>query len=116
MKGGSSVMKKWEVLSNYVGGETVYQVARIRNEQEVRHAGNFDFDGVFDTEKEAQAHADELNVKDKLNEIRQALTSLGYATDKALFIAVELDDVRAQVHMDGGVVGIYDFIKHTFVD
>ena len=108
---------KWEVLSNYVGGETVYQVAKVRNEQEVRHAGNFDFDGVFDTEKEAQAHADELNVKDKLNEIRQALTALGYK-DTVKVVAVELDEDRAQVILpdDGGEMGIYDFIKHTFVD
>ena len=108
-------MKKWEVLSNVVGGEKVYQVARIRDEKEVRHAGNFDFDGIFDTEEKAQAHADELNVKDKLNEVRQAVTSLGY-DDRAKIIAVELDEVRARVILDHSGLGIYDFIKHTFVD
>lgn len=113
-KGGS--MKQWEVIHNYVGGELICQVVRIRDTREVRHAGNFDFDGgLFDTLAEAQAHANELNAHARLEVIRQALTALGYYGN-VQFIAVELDDSRAQVIMNNEVFGIYDFSKQTFVD
>lgn len=111
-------MKMWEVLHNYIGGvdcEDYYQVARIRDEAEPRHAGNFEWAGTFPTKKEAQAKADELNAHDRMQEVRQAVTSLGYA-DKSPVIAVELDEVRARVILDHSDLGIYDFSKHTFVD
>ena len=109
MKGGR-VMKNWEVLSNYVGGETVYQVARIRDEKEVRHAGNFDFDGIYDTLEAAQMRAEILN-------IREALANLGH--DETFInrcVCERLDDSRVKVTCDEEYIGIYDFSKQTFVD
>ena len=104
-------MKQWKVLSNYVGGETVYQVARIRDEKEVRHAGNFDFDGgLFDTKEAAQIRADILN-------IREALACLGH--DETFInrcVCERLDDSRVKITCDEEYIGIYDFSKQTFVD
>lgn len=51
----------WEVLSLYAAGETYYQVARVIDESQPRHSGNFEWGGVFDEKEEAQARADELN-------------------------------------------------------
>ena len=107
-KGGN--MKQWEVLSNYVGGETVYQVARIRDEKEVRHAGNFDFDGIYDTLEAAQMRAEILN-------IREALANLGH--DETFInrcMCERLDDSRVKITCDEEYIGIYDFSKQTFVD
>ena len=56
-----------------------------------------------------------MNPYEKMKEIRQMLTALGF-DDKAKVIAVELDEVRARVILEDSGLGIYDFIKHTFVD
>ena len=55
-------MNEWKVLSNPVGGEMIYQVYQIRNPKEPMHAGNINTSGgLFDSEEEAQKHADTLN-------------------------------------------------------
>ena len=52
----------------------------------------------------------------RIGEIRRALISLGYEAT-IHFVAVELDDTRARVTLDGSTwLGVYDFVKHTFVD
>ena len=97
-------MKNWEVLSNYVGGETVY------HEKEVRHAGNFEFDDIYDTLEAAQMRAEILN-------IREALANLGH--DESFInrcICERLDDDRVKITCDEEYIGIYDFSKQTFVD
>lgn len=57
-----------------------------------------------------------MNPFEKINEVKQAVVSLGYR-DTVKVMAVELDEVRARVILDGSTeLGIYDFSKHTFVD
>lgn len=62
-----------------------------------------------------------MNKNDIKKEIRQALETLGYEKYENINI-VMLDDVRAMViqYQEGkppwAVIGIYDFVKHTFVD
>ena len=58
-----------------------------------------------------------MNPYEKINEVKQAVVSLGYK-DTVKVVAVELDEDRAQVILpdDGGEIGIYGFSKHTFVD
>lgn len=58
-----------------------------------------------------------MNPYEKINEVKQAVVSLGYK-DTVKVVAVELDEDRAQVILpdDGGEIGIYDFSKQTFVD
>ena len=110
MKGGSVMKGKWEVIHNYVGGELICQVVRIRDTREVRHAGNLDFDGTYDTKEAAQIRVEFLN-------IREALTNLGY--DETFInkcICERLDNDRVKITCDEEYIGIYDSSKQTFVD
>ena len=63
-KKGGSVMFKWQVSSNYIGGETVYEVWRQTRESEPgepMHSGLREVKFCFQSETEAQNCADELN-------------------------------------------------------
>lgn len=56
------MMSKWQVSSQYINGEKIFQVYRRRDVNEVDHAGNREyFDGTFDNKAAAQAVADKLN-------------------------------------------------------
>lgn len=60
---------KWQVSSQYINGEEIFQVYRLRNVNEVDHSGNREyFAGTFDNEAAAQAVADKLN-EDGNNEV-----------------------------------------------
>lgn len=52
----------------------------------------------------------------KLQEVKDAMIALGYPkTDRIELEA--LDDDRCKVIYDGHLtIGIYDFVRHTFVD
>lgn len=53
---------KWHISSQYINGEKIFQVYRLRDGNEVDHAGNREyFGGTFDNEAAAQAVADKLN-------------------------------------------------------
>lgn len=54
-------MSEWKVSSNYTGSRKLYQVYRIRNENEVDHSGNREVKGTFDDERYAQEFCDALN-------------------------------------------------------
>lgn len=51
----------------------------------------------------------------KFNEVINALKALGYKDAYRADVEV-LDQDRWKVTLNGEVIGIYDFIKHTFVD
>ena len=54
---------EWKTTSNYIG-KTIYSVFRIKNINEVVHAGNveyYDENLWFDTREEAEALAKSLN-------------------------------------------------------
>lgn len=51
----------------------------------------------------------------KQEEIMKAIISLGYPED-TIVITLEIGKDREAVFIDGEVMGIYDFQKHTFVD
>ena len=58
---------KWKVMHNYAGGETFIQVSRVKNLNEVVHAGNLEFyRGTFKTDEEAQEVADRLNSEEEI--------------------------------------------------
>lgn len=51
----------WKVTSNFMG-EMVYQVYRIVDLDKPDHSGNREYSGgLFNSKKEAQKHADNLN-------------------------------------------------------
>ena len=53
---------KWKVLSNRVGDKKIYQVYRLKREDEPMHSGNIETNGViYDDELEAEAAADLMN-------------------------------------------------------
>lgn len=53
---------KWKITHNYILGRAVFQVYRIRDINEVDHAGNREiWPKIFETEEEAQALVDKLN-------------------------------------------------------
>ena len=58
---------------------------------------------------------EEFKTMQECDEIKNALLALGYTGN---YIEIEkLDDIRARVIYSGHLIlGIYDFIKHTFVD
>ncbi|MEE5994637.1 MAG: hypothetical protein V3G42_15655 [Oscillospiraceae bacterium] len=62
-----------------------------------------------------------MNLNDMKKEVRQAMISLGYKKTGCITVT-PLDDDRALVTQypngkaPGVEIGIYDFIKHTFVD
>ena len=51
----------WQILSNPVDGEYVYQVVRIKNPMEPLHSGNIEIAGTFDDEAMAEEYADAKN-------------------------------------------------------
>lgn len=54
-------------------------------------------------------------MEQRKKEIRKAMTDLGFG--KGTVELRMLDDIRAKIVYDGYInVGIYDFVKHTFVD
>lgn len=56
---------EWRVSANYVGGETYYQVYRLRRSNAVDHGGNREYYGdVTGSRAEAEALAEELNAKE----------------------------------------------------
>lgn len=56
-------------------------------------------------------------MKDKKQEVQDALAKLGYAFGFVSRAQIhDLDVDRALVKIDGCMIGIYDFVKHTFVD
>ena len=55
-------------------------------------------------------------MKEKIEEIKKAMAALGYPTKSNLELEM-LDNDRAKVIYNGHfTIGIYDFIKHTFID
>lgn len=53
---------EWRVTSNYIGGQTMYGVYRLRNINEVDHSGNREYSGGYSSNREAVAMlAVELN-------------------------------------------------------
>lgn len=54
-------------------------------------------------------------MNEKVNEIKEALYSLGYKAGTTIIIEA-LDKDRAIVRCREMVIGVYDFIKHTFID
>ena len=61
MTDGGEEVGKWQVLSNPVNGEYVYQVVRIKNPMEPLHSGNIEITGTFDDEAMAEEYADAKN-------------------------------------------------------
>lgn len=57
----------------------------------------------------------------KITEVMKALTALGYPSGSQ-FAMEPLDDDRCKViyngddHVQDYCIGVYDFVKHTFVD
>lgn len=49
-------------------------------------------------------------------EITKALKNLGYKKAEELLIITEIDGTRVIVLVNGKRFGIYDLIRHTFVD
>lgn len=57
---------KWKVTSNYIGGQTMYGVYRIRDTGEVDHSGNREhYGGYLESREEAAVIAEELNTKER---------------------------------------------------
>ena len=57
-----------------------------------------------------------MKVKDwMIREIRESLKALGYKEGTAVTIK-PIDADHAEVSLSGEKFGIYDFVKHTFVD
>ena len=53
---------KWKVASQYIGGEKMYAVYRLRNVDEVDHSGNREYAGGWTDDKEVAVEAaDQLN-------------------------------------------------------
>ena len=52
---------KWDILSNYVGGITLYQVYRLFDKQKVMASGNLDIDSTHGDQEDAQRRLYELN-------------------------------------------------------
>ena len=53
---------EWKVTSNYVGGEKMYSVYRLRDRNEVDHSGNREYAGGWtDNREAAQVVADQMN-------------------------------------------------------
>lgn len=48
-----SMHSEWRVTSNFIGGEKMYAVYRLRNINEVDHSGNREYAGGWISNKEA---------------------------------------------------------------
>ena len=55
---------EWMVSHTWIGGCCFHQVYRIKDLNEVNHAGNRETYGTYDTDEEAQRIAAELNIKE----------------------------------------------------
>ena len=55
---------EWRVCSNPVGGKMCYGVYRLRDVNGIMHSGNMEVENYYDTKKEAQQKAKELNERD----------------------------------------------------
>lgn len=54
-------MGKWQVSSNCVGNEMLYQVYRIIDDNEVDHSGNREVVASYKAKSAAELHANVLN-------------------------------------------------------
>lgn len=58
---------------------------------------------------------DNKNLKSKMDEVIEALEALGFRTNHVELVMMDAD--RGKVYMEKNMcVGIYDFVRHTFVD
>ena len=55
-------------------------------------------------------------MKDKIDEIRKAMHSLGYTSGRMSIETLDEDGSIAMVFYEGECFGIYNFDRHTFVD
>ncbi|MGF6376879.1 hypothetical protein M2140_001957 [Clostridiales Family XIII bacterium PM5-7] len=59
---------EWKVMSNCIGADKFYQVARVRDVEAVMHSGNLEYvEGVFELKDEAQETADQMNESEKID-------------------------------------------------
>lgn len=64
-----------------------------------------------------QKGMDEMTVEEMLTEVQEAMINLGYPAFMVNRIRITIiDDDRVEVVCSSSVIGIYDFIKHTFID
>ena len=66
-----------------------------------------------------QKGMDEMTVEEMLTEVQEAMIKLGYPAFMVNRIRITIiDDDRVEVvcSSSSSVIGIYDFIKHTFID
>ena len=54
-------------------------------------------------------------INKKLREVKKAMKALGF-TDTESVDLKEMDETVSKVFYHGRAFGIYDFVKHTFVD
>lgn len=60
----SAKCSEWRVTSNYIGGQTMYAVYRLKDINEIDHSGNREYAGGWSSNREAVAMvAAELNKK-----------------------------------------------------
>ena len=53
---------EWRVTSNYIGGQTMYGVYRLRNINEIDHSGNREYAGGYSNDRQVAVKlAAELN-------------------------------------------------------
>ena len=58
-----------------------------------------------------------MTVEEMMTEVREAMIKLGYPAFMVNRICINIiDDDRVEVVCSSSVIGIYDFIKHTFID
>lgn len=121
---------KWDVLTNYAGGQTYYQVYKRRNPKEPMHGGNIIHKGkCFDSKYDAEALAARLNAdyEEKVSVLALLLPALQATTNLHDLVAMEYDDVmeivtvtydtgytrRVNVSADSSTAMIVDVIKHA---
>lgn len=58
-----------------------------------------------------------MTVEEMLTEVQEAMIKLGYPAFMVYRVGINIiDDDRVEVTYSSSVIGIYDFIKHTFID
>ena len=58
-----------------------------------------------------------MTVEEMMTEVQEAMIKLGYPAFMVNRICINIiDDDRVEVVRSSSVIGIYDFIKHTFID
>lgn len=56
---------KWKVTTNYIAGEKLFAVCRVKDTREVEHSGNREYATDYMSSREkAQKIADELNLSE----------------------------------------------------